>query len=107
MFYSKDAALLGTVEWVSGFIKDDTTLTGSARYFNRKVTFSSDGSAGLTYCADESKGYTKDRKTKKVNVTPATENSYVYYNDRLRKNTKGVWQATEELLGTWKKVCQP
>ncbi|MFE0132010.1 hypothetical protein ACFWY6_10600 [Streptomyces sp. NPDC059037] len=107
VFYSKDTALLGTVEWVSGFIKDNTTLTGSARYFNRKVTFSNDGSAGLTYCADESKGYTKDRKTKKINVTPATENSYVFYNDRLRKNTKGIWQVTKSFSERGSKACQP
>ncbi|WP_224058724.1 hypothetical protein [Streptomyces kanamyceticus] len=107
VFYSKDSALLGTVDWVSGFIKDDTTLTGTVRYFNRKVVFSKDGSAGLTYCADESKGYTQDRKTKKVNVTPATKDSYVFYNDRLRKNAKGVWQVTKSTSERGSKVCQP
>ncbi|QEV22307.1 hypothetical protein CP975_13370 [Streptomyces alboniger] len=107
VFYSKDSALLGTVEWVSGFIKDGTTVTGTVRYFNRKVAFSKDGSAGLTYCADESKGYTKDRKTKKTNVTKATKNSYVFYSDRLRKNSKGVWQVTKSTAERGSEVCQP
>ncbi|MGW0535740.1 hypothetical protein [Streptomyces sp. NPDC003032] len=107
VFYSKGSALLGSVDWVSGFIKADTTLTGSVRYFNRKVVFSKDGSAGLTYCADESKGYTKDRKTKKTNVTKATKNSYVFYNDRLRKNSKGVWQLTKSTSERGSEVCQP
>ncbi|WP_240659788.1 hypothetical protein [Streptomyces sp. WAC 01529] len=107
VFYSKDSALLGTVEWVSGFIKDGTTVTGTVRYFNRKVVFGKDGSAGLTYCADESKGYTKDRKTKKTNVTKATKDSYVFYNDRLRKNSKGVWQVTKSTSERGSEVCQP
>ncbi|UFQ15957.1 MULTISPECIES: hypothetical protein [Streptomyces] len=107
VFYSKDSALLGTVDWVSGFIKDGTTVTGTVRYFNRKVVFSKDGSAGLTYCADESKGYTKDRKTQKVNVTKPTKNSYVFYNDRLRKNAKGVWQVTKSTSERGSEVCQP
>ncbi|CAM5383860.1 Lipoprotein OS=Streptomyces alboniger OX=132473 GN=CP975_13370 PE=4 SV=1 [Streptomyces alboniger] len=106
-FYSKGSALLGTVDWVSGFIKDDTTVTGTVRYFDRKVTFGKDGSAGLTYCADESKGYTQDRKTEKTNVTKATENSYVFYNDRLRKNAKGVWQLTSSSSERGSEVCQP
>ncbi len=88
-FYSKDSAYLGSVEWISGFVKDGVTVTGTVRYFDRKVSFSKDGSAGLVYCADESKGYTKDVKTGKVNVTEASKDSYVLYNDRLRKNDKG------------------
>ncbi|WP_031042313.1 hypothetical protein [Streptomyces sp. NRRL F-5650] len=106
-FYSKDAAFLGSVEWISGFVKDGVTVTGTVRYFDRKVTFSEDGSAGLVYCADESKGYTKDTKTGKVNVTEATKQSYVLYNDRLRKNDKGVWQTTKSSSERGSEVCQP
>ncbi|GHB55988.1 lipoprotein [Streptomyces viridiviolaceus] len=106
-FYSKDSAYIGSVEWISGFVKDGVTVTGTVRYFDRKVTFSKDGSAGLTYCADESKGYTKDVKTDKVNVTEATKDSYVLYNDRLRKNDKGVWQTTKSTSERGSEVCQP
>lgn len=106
-FYSKDAAYLGSVEWISGFVKDGVTVTGTVRYFDRKVTFSEDGSAGLVYCADESKGYTKDVKSGKVNVTEASEDSYVLYNDRLRKNDKGVWQTTKSTSERGSEVCQP
>ncbi|MFC8871315.1 hypothetical protein ACFUAC_27300 [Streptomyces sp. NPDC057148] len=106
-FYSKDAAYLGSVEWISGFVKDGVTVTGTVRYFDRKVTFSKDGSAGLVYCADESKGYTKDVKTGKVNVTEASKDSYVLYNDRLRKNDKGVWQTTKSTSERGSEVCQP
>ncbi|MFE6400703.1 hypothetical protein [Streptomyces alboflavus] len=106
-FYSKDSAYLGSVDWISGFVKDGTTVTGTVRYYDRKVTFSKDGSAGLTYCADETKGYTKDVKTQKVNVTKATKKSYVAYNDRLRKNDKGVWQTTRSMSKRGSEVCQP
>ncbi|AKZ57406.1 conserved exported protein of unknown function [Streptomyces ambofaciens ATCC 23877] len=106
-FYSKDAAYLGSVEWISGFVKDGVTVTGTVRYFDRKVTFSKDGSAGLVYCADESKGYTKDVKTGEVNVTQASKDSYVLYNDRLRKNDKGVWQTTKSTSERGSEVCQP
>jgi hypothetical protein len=106
-FYSKDSAYLGSVQWISGFVKDGTTVTGTVRFFDRKVTFSEDGSAALTYCADESKGYTKDIKTGKVNVTEASKDSYVFYNDRLRKNDKGVWQTTKSISERGSEVCQP
>ncbi|MFE5397369.1 hypothetical protein ACFQ9U_22780 [Streptomyces sp. NPDC056568] len=106
-FYSKDAAYLGSVEWITGFVKDGVTVTGTVRYFDRKVHFSKDGSAGLTYCADESKGFTKDVKTGKVNVTEASKTSYVLYNDRLRKNDKGVWQTTKSTSERGSEVCQP
>jgi len=106
-FYSKNLAYLGSVDWISGFVKDGTTVTGTVRFFDRKVKFSKDGSAGLTYCADESKGYTKDVKTGKTNVTAVTKNSYVLYNDRLRKNDQGVWQTTNSISKRGSEVCQP
>ncbi|WP_121748550.1 hypothetical protein [Streptomyces sp. E2N166] len=106
-FYSKDSAYIGSVEWISGFVKDGVTVTGTVRYFDRKVTFSKDGSAGLVYCADESKGFTKDVKTGEVNATEATKDSYVLYNDRLRKNDKGVWQTTKSTSARGSEVCQP
>lgn len=52
-FYSVDSAYAGSVEWINGFVEDGTTVTGTVRYFDRKVTFEADGSASLTYCADE------------------------------------------------------
>ncbi|MEV7197437.1 hypothetical protein AB0N81_37420 [Streptomyces sp. NPDC093510] len=106
-FYSKDAGLLGTIEWSGNFIKNDLTLAGTVRFTDRKVKFSKDGSAGLTYCSDESKGYTKDRKTHKKNVTPAGKDSYIRYNDRLRKNADGVWQLTNSTSEMGSALCQP
>ncbi|UQT57003.1 hypothetical protein M4V62_18905 [Streptomyces durmitorensis] len=106
-FYSKGSAYLDSVEWIGGFVKEGNTVTGTVRYVDRRVTFGEDGSVGLTYCGDESKGYTKDLKTKKTNVTPVTEDSYVFYNDRLRKNAKGVWQVTKSVSERGSKACRP
>lgn len=106
-FYSTGSAYLDSVEWIGGFVEEGTTVIGTVRYVDRRVTFDEDGSAGLTYCGDESKGYTKDLKTKKTNVTPVTKDSYVFYNDRLRKNVKGVWQVTKSVSKRGHKACRP
>ncbi|MFJ8308949.1 MULTISPECIES: hypothetical protein [unclassified Streptomyces] len=106
-YYSVDAALIGDAQWIGGFIQDGTTVTGTVRYFNRQVTLDKDGSAGLTYCGDETKGFTKDRKTGKVNVTPPDKDSYISYVTRLRKNDKGVWQTTRERSQRGDQKCQP
>ncbi|MEU5957282.1 hypothetical protein [Streptomyces sp. NPDC047525] len=106
-FYSRGSAYLDSVEWIGGFVEEGNTVTGTVRYVDRRVTFGEDGSAGLTYCGDESKGYTKDLKTKKTDVTPVTKDSYVSYNDRLRKNAKGVWQVTKSVSERGSKACRP
>ncbi|MFD9307487.1 hypothetical protein ACFWCB_33245 [Streptomyces sp. NPDC060048] len=106
-FYTKDTALVDTSTWINDFIKDGKTVTGTVRHFARKVTFLKDGAAAVTYCADESKGFTKDVKTGKVDVTPATKNSYVFYNERLEQNDKGVWQTAKTISERGFQACQP
>ena len=46
-------------------------------------------------------------KTKKVNKTPATKNSYVLYNTLLQKNDKGVWVIEKILSQRGSDRCQP
>ncbi|MFE9406752.1 hypothetical protein ACFYNY_34155 [Streptomyces sp. NPDC006530] len=106
-FYSVGKALIIDTQWIAGFVKDGTTVTGTTRLFNREVTVDKDGSAQLTYCGDETKGFTKDRKTGKVNVTPPDKNSYVSYVSRLRKNAQGVWQTTMVSSVRGDQKCQP
>lgn len=64
-------------------------------------------SASLVYCEDQSKAYDMYLKTKKVNKTPTTKNSYVLYITRLHKNDEGVWavEKIESQRGSDK--CQP
>ncbi|WP_416475568.1 hypothetical protein [Streptomyces sp. LKA04] len=106
-FYNTGKALEASVSWVAQFEKVDATVTGEVRYFNRKVTLKDEASAGLTFCADESKGFSKDRKTGKVAKTPVTKNSYVLYNTRLEKNADGVWQTSQIISTRGAAQCQP
>jgi hypothetical protein len=106
-FYNTGKALTAAVSWVEQFDKANATLTGEARYYDRKVTLKSDTSAVLTFCADESKGFSKDKKTGEIAKTPVTKNSYVLYNTRLDKNAKGVWQTSQIISTRGAAQCQP
>ncbi|MET7454714.1 hypothetical protein ABZT03_23040 [Streptomyces sp. NPDC005574] len=81
------------------FERAGATLAGEARYYDRKVTLNGKASAVLTFCADESKGWSKGRKTMEIARTPVTGNSYVLYNTRLDRDSDGVWQ-TSQIIST-------
>lgn len=106
-YYNTGKALEATLSWVAQFKKADVTITGVARYYDRKVTLTSKTSAILTFCGDESRGFSRDKKTKKVNKTPVTKNSYVSYNTRLDKNADGVWQTSQIISVRGAARCQP
>ncbi|MGW7273182.1 hypothetical protein ACWGH5_21970 [Streptomyces sp. NPDC054864] len=99
-FYSSGDALLSAADYVQSFYKDGRSFSGATRYFDRQVTFLKSGTAAVTYCVDETKSYPKDRKTGKVDKSiPASKDDYAFYNTRLRKNAKGIWQ-TESVMST-------
>ncbi|MEU8732291.1 hypothetical protein AB0C68_23300 [Streptomyces tendae] len=106
-FYNTGKALEAAVSWVGQFEKANATLTGQVRYFDREVELRDKTSAVLTFCADESKGFSKDKKTGKVAKTPVTKNSYVQYNTRLDRNADGVWQTSQILSTRGAAQCQP
>ena len=106
-FYNTGRALEAAVSWVGQFKDAGATVTGEARYYDRNVTLQSKTSAVLTFCADESKGFSKDKKTNKIAKTPATKNSYVLYNTKLSKNADGVWQTSQILSTRGAAQCQP
>ncbi|MFE1024116.1 hypothetical protein ACFW5I_06075 [Streptomyces sp. NPDC058818] len=106
-FYNTGKALEAAVSWVAQFEKANATLTGEARYFERRVTLKGKTSAVLTFCADESKGFSKDKKTGEIAKTPVTKNSYVLYNTRLDKNAGGVWQTSQIISTRGAAQCQP
>lgn len=93
-YYNTGKALEAASTWVEQFKKDGLSMTGSVSYFDRQVSLNADKSASLTFCADESKGYTKDLKSGKVNVTAPSKNDFILYSTRLEKNAAGVWQTT-------------
>jgi hypothetical protein len=80
---------------------------GTTRFFDRKATFATDGSAAVIYCSDETKAFLKDRKTGKVDNSPNDANSYVLYNTRLEKNAQGIWQTVSVVSDRGASQCQP
>jgi hypothetical protein len=106
-YYNTGKALEAALSWVAQFKDAGATLTGEARYYDRKVTLKNEKSAALTFCADESKGFSKDKKTKEIAKTPVTKNSYVLYNTRLDKNSDGVWQTSQIISTRGAAQCQP
>ncbi|MFE6419120.1 hypothetical protein PS783_21260 [Streptomyces enissocaesilis] len=106
-FYSKDNALIAAASYVQSFYEAGTTWTGSTRYYDREVTLSGENAATVTYCGDETKSYSKDRKTKEVKKTPGDADDYVSYSARVQKNTDGVWQTTNVVSERGAEKCQP
>jgi hypothetical protein len=94
-FYQTGTALAGSQDWVKGIVDAGLTYSGSVSYFAPKISVFDEKSAGVSYCADESKAFNKNRKTNEVDKTPATDDSYVLYSTRLEMNSEGVWQTTK------------
>ncbi|MFF1698277.1 hypothetical protein ACFVXC_32430 [Streptomyces sp. NPDC058257] len=106
-FYSSGDAAESAAKSIKSYTDDGLSVTGTVRYFDRTVTFRKDGSARLTYCSDESKGFAKERKTDKTLKTKVDETSYVFYDTRLDHNAKGVWQTTGVSSNRGAAQCQP
>ncbi|MER6110413.1 hypothetical protein ACWGPD_19985 [Streptomyces hirsutus] len=106
-FYNTGKALEAALSWVNQFEEAGATMTGEVRYYDRKVTIEGEKSAVLIFCADESKGFSKDKKTNKVHKTPVTKNSYVLYNTKLDKSAEGVWQTSQIVSSRGAAQCQP
>ncbi|MET8948999.1 hypothetical protein ABZX30_37175 [Streptomyces sp. NPDC004542] len=104
-FYYRDKALTDAVAWVQAYLDANLSFTGTTRYYAPKVTLSGDATASVVYCSDESKGFNKSRKTKKVDRTPLKQSPYVLYNTRLEKNKNGVWQTTNLISKRGDKTC--
>ncbi|MEU1017747.1 hypothetical protein [Streptomyces sp. NPDC005898] len=106
-FYAKSDALKVSVDWVQQFVDAGQTVSGTVRYYNREVTFLKDGTAGLTYCGDETKAYNKDRKTgKRSDGVSSSSDAYVFYNLHLEKDSKGVWQAEQMMSKRGAQQCR-
>lgn len=106
-FYTEGEGAVAAEEWVKAFVDVGWTITGSVRYFDRQVTVSSKDTASLTYCADESMGFSKVIKTKELKGTKVTKNSYVAYGARVQKNADGVWELMEINSTRGADKCQP
>ncbi|WP_405907159.1 hypothetical protein [Streptomyces sp. NBC_00828] len=106
-FYQTGTALPGSQDWVKTIVDSGSTFSGAVRYYSPNLDVFDKKSAGLSYCSDESKAFNKDRKTQKVDKTPATKDSYVLYSTRLEKSEKGVWQTTKLVSERGNGTCAP
>ncbi|MFD4985908.1 hypothetical protein [Streptomyces sp. NPDC058374] len=93
-FYRQGDALVSAGKWVQAWLDEDVSYTGTIRYYQPSVVLSGDKSAGVSYCADESKAFNKNRTTGKVDKT-SEDSPLVSYAMQMRKNDDGVWQALE------------
>ncbi|MFG3134689.1 hypothetical protein ACGFZA_00540 [Streptomyces sp. NPDC048211] len=106
-FYYQGDGLIGAAEWIQGYKDDGLSITGTTRYFNPKIEMLSKTSAGVVYCSDESKAYNKDRKSGKVDKSPASNDSYVYYSTRVDKDDQGIWQTAKLTSKRGHEACTP
>jgi hypothetical protein len=106
-FYSAEGALDSARRVVKGYLDDERSWTGTTRYFDRRVTFRPDGGAVVVYCSDESRSFLRNRKTDKVEKTPASADTYVLYNTRLARNPAGVWQTVNVISKRGAAQCRP
>ncbi|MGW6058725.1 hypothetical protein [Streptomyces sp. NPDC055189] len=106
-FFTEGEAAASSQTWVKSFKDAGWTVTGSVRYFNRQVKLESKTAASLTYCGDESKGYSKVIKTDQIKRTKVTKNSYILYGARVEKNQEGVWELVKITSTRGASVCQP
>ncbi|MFJ8052998.1 hypothetical protein [Streptomyces luteogriseus] len=104
-FYYQGEALTTSVKWVQKWVDAGLTYTGTTRYYNPKIELFNGTSAGVSFCADETKAYNKERKSGKVDRSPTSNDSYVLYNTRLEKTTQGVWQTTSGTSVRGSKGC--
>ncbi|WP_028805778.1 hypothetical protein [Streptomyces sp. 142MFCol3.1] len=93
-FYDTDSGLSQDQRWIKTYTDKNLTVFGKLPAFDAKVTVlgSNRTRAAVTYCTDESKAYTRDRKTSKVEGNPAGTDPEVFYTVTLRKNAENVWQ---------------
>ncbi|MFJ2263237.1 hypothetical protein ACIOKD_33865 [Streptomyces sp. NPDC087844] len=104
-FYNRGRALEAAVSWVGKFEDAGLGITGKVRYFDRTATLDGSKTASVLFCADESKGYAKDLKTDKAEVTTPSNDDFILYNTRLEKNSEGVWQTTRIVSTAGAKKC--
>ncbi|MEV7142229.1 hypothetical protein [Streptomyces tauricus] len=106
-FYTEGEGAVAAQEWVKAFVDVGWTVTGDTRYFDRRVTVGSKDTASLSYCADESKAFSKVIKTGEVKGTEVTKDSYVAYGAQVQKNAEGVWELMKISSTRGADKCQP
>ncbi|WP_432096727.1 hypothetical protein [Streptomyces sp. bgisy100] len=107
LFYSKAGGTKYAATQIGLNIKDNLAPTGKDRYFDGKVAVEG-GTAGLVTCRDQSKVFSKDRKTNKVyRDDPHAKRNASRYTMRLEKGAAGVWKVSSVYVTEGVKECRP
>ncbi|MGW2958363.1 hypothetical protein ACWDGI_07730 [Streptomyces sp. NPDC001220] len=106
-FYFEGEAAAQIQRYVQAYVTAKARTTGHYRYYDPVVNVSAPDKASLVYCEDQGKAYDLYLKTKKVDKTAVTKNSYVLYSTQLHKNGKGVWVAQKLSSQRGSAKCQP
>ncbi|WP_338782387.1 hypothetical protein [Streptomyces sp. DG1A-41] len=93
-FYDTEAGFSQSQQWIKSYTDKNLTVFGKLPVYDPKVSLAKNkAAAALSYCTDESKGYTRNRKTGEVKGNPAGTDPEVFYLISMAKNAQGVWQA--------------
>jgi hypothetical protein len=96
-FYDTKGVVPQTKAWIKTYTDKNLTVMGKLPVFDPKVVLASNKrGAAVTYCTDESKAYTKNRKTGEKLGNPEGTSPYVSYSISFAKNAQGVWQNTSQ-----------
>ncbi|MFF9125794.1 hypothetical protein ACF09J_21225 [Streptomyces sp. NPDC014889] len=93
-FYDTKPGLTQDRQWIRTYTSQDLTVFGQLPAHDPRATLIGDKKtrAVVTYCTDESKAYTRNRRTKEIQGNPAGSDPKVFYSVTLTKNADGVWQ---------------
>jgi len=91
-FYSGPSAMSTGSTWVKSY--KGLTIIGEVKVSDPEIAYlgSKKNRATLSYCVDESKGFSKDLKSGETAGTPKGESPKVRYLTSLGKQSNGVWK---------------
>ncbi|MFF3765776.1 hypothetical protein ACFYYR_17050 [Streptomyces sp. NPDC001922] len=81
------------------------TVTGTFRYYQRKVTSVRKDIAQVTYCEDQSKAFSRNVGTGKVKRTEPSAQDYIAYTEALQR-TGGSWRVLTSKSERGAAACQ-
>jgi hypothetical protein len=86
--------------------KSGKTITGTYREYQPTVSLSGKNGASVTFCEDQSKAYSKNRKTGKIDVTSPSSLDYSLWAMGLAKSSAGDWQVVSYTYTEGAKQCR-
>ncbi|MFA3873588.1 hypothetical protein ABS735_07850 [Streptomyces sp. MMCC 100] len=107
--YATDGGLKYAQTQIKAWIDGGWTATGTLRHYNATTRSAENGtSVEVAFCADSSKFYGKEIKTKKVLTTEPSIEDFDYYKIIMVKypTAESLWQASKVFVETKAAKCQ-